>query len=136
VLSSWFSCYRSRASLHVTDRPRGGCGPSVWRVFPRCSWHSSRVLERLRLDPVGQWLLVESGLADSPQGRRRQSAQHELLADRPRTCYGPSACGGACWVVLLVFNGLSAVWCGPSVWLSRTVRPKAADHPPRLLQNS
>jgi hypothetical protein len=53
-----------------------------------------RVLEHLRFDPVGQWLLVESGLADSPPGRRGQSARHELLADRPRTWYGPSACGG------------------------------------------
>jgi hypothetical protein len=136
VLSSWFSGCCSRAGLHLTDCPRGGCGPSAWRVLPRCSSCSLRVLERLRFDPVGQWLFVESGLADSPQGRCGQSARHELLADRPRTWYGPSACGGACWVVLLVFNGPSAVWCGPSAWWSRTVRPRAADRPPGLLSNS
>jgi hypothetical protein len=135
VLSSWFSSCCSRAGLHLADRPRGGCGPSAWRVLPRCSSHSSRVLERLHFDPVGQWLLVESGLANILQGRRGQSARHELLADRPRTWYGPSACGGAGWVVLLVFNGPSAVWCGPSAWWSRTVRPRAADRLPGLLQN-
>jgi hypothetical protein len=63
--------------------------------LPRCSLRSSRVLERRRFDPVGQWLLVESGLADSSQGRRGQSARHELLMDHPRTWYGPSARGGA-----------------------------------------
>jgi hypothetical protein len=78
VLSSWFSGCCSRTGLHLADRPRGGCGSSSW---PRCS---SRVLERIRFDPVGQWLLVESGLADSPQGCRGQSVRHELLADRPR----------------------------------------------------
>jgi hypothetical protein len=111
------------------DSPRGA-------FWPRCSSCSSRVLERLRFDPVVQWLLVESGLADSPPGRRGQSAQHELLADRPRTWYGPSTCGGAGWVILLVFNGPSAVWRGPSVRWPRTVRPRAADRPPGLLQNS
>jgi hypothetical protein len=55
-----------------------------------------------------------------------------LLADHPRTWYGPSACEGAGWVVLLVFNGPSAVWCGPSAWWSRTVRSRAADRPPGL----
>jgi hypothetical protein len=136
VLSSWFSGCCSRACSHHADHPRGGCGPSAWRVLPRCSLRSSRVLERRHFDPVGQWLLVESGLADSPQGRRGQSARHELLADRPRTWYGPSVRGGASWVVLLVFNGPSAVWCRPSAWWSRTVRPRAADRPPRQLQNS
>jgi hypothetical protein len=62
--------------------------------------------------------------------------QHELLADHPRTRYGPSACGAAGWVILLVFNGSSALWRGPSAQWSRTVRPKAANHPPGLLQNS
>jgi hypothetical protein len=133
VLSSCFSGCCSRACSHLADRPRGGCGPSAWRVLPRCS---SRVLERRRFDPVGKWLLVESGLADSPQGRRGQSARHELLADRPRMWYGPSARGGAGWVILLVFNGPSAMWCGPSARWSRTVRPRAADPPPGLLQNS
>jgi hypothetical protein len=108
VLLSWFSGCCSRACSHLADRPRGGCGPSAWRFLPRCSSRSSRVLERRRFDPVGYWLLVESGLADSPQGCRGQSARHELLADRPRTWYGPSAHGGAGWVVLLVFNGPSA----------------------------
>jgi hypothetical protein len=97
VLASWFSGYCSRAGLHLADRLRGGCGPSAWKVLPKCSSRFSRVLERLRFDLVGQWLLVESGLADSSQGRRRQSARHELLADRPRTWYGPSACKGAGW---------------------------------------
>jgi hypothetical protein len=41
---------------------------------------------------------------------------HELLADRPRTWYGPSTCRGAVWVVLFVFNGQSAVGRGPSTW--------------------
>jgi hypothetical protein len=136
VLSSWFLGCCSRACSHLAGRPRGGCRPSAWRVLPRCSSRSSRVLERRRFDPVGQWLLVESGLADSPQGRCGQSARHELLADRPRTWYGPSTRGGAGWVVLLVFNRPSAVWCRPSAWWSRTVRPRAADRPPGLLQNS
>jgi hypothetical protein len=136
VLSSWFSGFYSHASPHLADRPRGGYGPSAWRVLPRCSSRSSHVLERCRFDPVGQWLLVESGLADSPQGRCGQSARHELLADCPRTWYGLSARGGAGWVVLLVFNVASAVWCGPSARWSRTVRLRAADRPPGLLQNS
>jgi hypothetical protein len=136
VLSSWFSGYCSRTCSHLADRPRGWCGPSAWRVLPRCSSRSSCVLERRRFDPVGQWLLVESGLADSPQGRRGQSARHELLADRPRTWYGLSALGCSSQVVLLVFNGPSAVWCGPSAWWSRIVRRRAADRPPGLLQNS
>jgi hypothetical protein len=123
VLSSWFSGCCSRACSHLADRPCGGCGPSAWRVLPRCSSRSSRVLERYRFDLVVQWLLVESGLADSPQGRRGQSARHELLADHPRTWYGPSARGGAGWVVLLVINGPSAMWRGPSAWWSRNVRP-------------
>jgi hypothetical protein len=123
VLSSWFSGCCSRACLHLADRPRGGCGPSAWRVLPRCSSRSSRVLERCHFDPVGKWLLVESGLGDSPQGRRGQYARHELLADRPRMWYGPSTRGGAGWVVLLVFKGPSTVWCGLSAWWSRTVRP-------------
>jgi hypothetical protein len=111
------------------DRPRGGFCPGVLRVL-------RMFLSVVVFDSVGQWLLVESGLADSPQGRRGQSARHELLADRPRTWYRPSARGGSGWVVLLVFNGLSAVWCGPSTWWSRTVRPRAADRPPGLLQIS
>jgi hypothetical protein len=45
------------------DSSRGG-------FLPWCSLCSSRVLERLCFDPVGQWLLVGSGLADSPPGRR------------------------------------------------------------------
>jgi hypothetical protein len=105
VLSSWLSgcCFHTWRTVREegADSPRGA-------FWPRCSSCSSRVHERLRFDPVGQWLLVESGLADSPPGRRGQSARHELLADRSRTWYGPSAFGGAGWVVLLVFNGPSA----------------------------
>jgi hypothetical protein len=105
VLSSWLSgcCFRTWRTVREegADSPRGA-------FWPKCSSCSSRVLERLCFDPVGQWLLVESGLADSPPGRRGQFARHELLADRPRTWYGPSACGGTDWVILLVFNGPSA----------------------------
>jgi hypothetical protein len=102
---------RTSRTVHVVgaDCPRGG-------FWPKCSSCSSRVLERLRFDPVGQRFLVGSCLADRPPGRRGLSAQHELLADRPRTWYGPSARRGAGWVVLLVFNGLSAVGRGPSAW--------------------
>jgi hypothetical protein len=53
-------------------------------------------------------------LADRPLGCRGLSARHEMLADRPRTWYGPSACRGAGWVVLVVFNGQSAMGRGPS----------------------
>jgi hypothetical protein len=133
VLSSWLSvcCFRTWQTVREegADSPRGA-------FWPRCSSCSSRVLERLHFDPVDQWLLVESGLADSPPGHHRQSARHELLADHPRTWYGPSAWGGAGWVVLLVFNRPYAVWHGPSAQWPRTVRPRAADRLPRLLQNS
>jgi hypothetical protein len=119
VLSSWLSgcCFRTWRTVREegADSPHGA-------FWPNCSSCSSCVLEHLRFDPIGQWLLVESGLADSRPGRRGQSAQHELLADRPRTWYGPSACGGAGWVVLLVFNRPSAVWRGPSPLGPRTVR--------------
>jgi hypothetical protein len=66
------------------DSPREG-------FLPRCSSCSLRVLEHLCFDPVGQWLLVGSGLADSTPGRRGQSALHELLADHLRTWHGPSS---------------------------------------------
>jgi hypothetical protein len=89
------------------DYPRGA-------FWPKCSLCSSRVLERLRFDPVGQQFLVGRCLADRPPGRRGLSARHELLADRPRTWYGPSACQGAGWVVLFVFNGQSAMGRGSS----------------------
>jgi hypothetical protein len=109
VLSSWLSgcCFRTWRTVREegADSPRGA-------FWPRCSWCSSHVLEILCFDSVGQWLLVESGLVDSLPGRRRQFSRHELLADRPRTWYGPSACGG--WFILLVFNGPSTVWRGPS----------------------
>jgi hypothetical protein len=71
-------CTSQTAHVVGADSPHGG-------FLPRCSSCFSRVLERLRFDPVGQWLLVGSGLADSQPGRRGQSARHELLADRPRT---------------------------------------------------
>jgi hypothetical protein len=140
VLSSWFSGCCSRASLHLADRPRGRCEPSAWRVLPRCSSRSSRVLERLRFDPVGQWLLVESGLADSLQGRRGQSAGTSQTVRAARVARGSSedvvrtVRVWRCRLgVLLVFNGPSAVWCGPSAWWSRTVRHRASGRPPGLL---
>jgi hypothetical protein len=64
------------------DYPRGA-------FWPRCSLCSSRVLERLHFDPVGQRFLVGRCLADRPLGRHGLSARHELLADRPRMWYGP-----------------------------------------------
>jgi hypothetical protein len=73
--------------------------------WPRCSSCSSRVLKRIRFDLFGYQFLVVRCLADRPPGRRGLSAWHKLLADRPRTWYGPSACRGAGWVVLFVFNG-------------------------------
>jgi hypothetical protein len=117
-------------------RPRGARGLSAWRGSSRCSSCSSIVLERFGFDPVGQAFLTGGCLADRPPGRRRLSARHELLADRSRTWYGPSVCRGAGQDVLLVFNGPFTVWHGPSAWWSRTVRPRAADRPPGLLQNS
>jgi hypothetical protein len=111
VLSSWLSGYCFHTWQTVCEE--GADSPRI-AFWARCSSCSSRVLEGLRFDPVGQWLLVESCLADSPPRRCRQSARHELLADRPRTWYGPSACGGAGLVVLSAFNGPSAVGRGPS----------------------
>jgi hypothetical protein len=93
-------------------------------LWPRCSSCSSCVLERLCFDRVGQWFLVGRCLADRPPGRRGLSARHELLADRPRTWYGPSMRRGAGWVILFVFNEQSAVdrgpsaWCGQSTWVA------------------
>jgi hypothetical protein len=98
----------------LPDRPRGAHGLSAWSSSSRCSSCSSRVLEHFGFDPVGQLLLTGGCLADRPPGRHGLSARHELLADRPRTWYGPSACRGAGWVVLFVFNGQSAVGRGPS----------------------
>jgi hypothetical protein len=88
----------------------------VFFVFVACSSCSSCVLERFGFDPVGRAFLTGGCLADRLPGRHGLSAWHKLLAGRPRTWYGPSACGGAGWVVLLVFNGPSAVWRGPSAW--------------------
>jgi hypothetical protein len=122
--------YTSRIVRVVSaDSPRG-------EFLPRCFSCSLCVLERLRFDPVGQWLLVGSGLADSTPGRRGQSAQHELLADHPRTWHGPSTCRGAGWVILSVFNGPSAVVRGLSARCPRTVRQVTADSPPGLFQDS
>jgi hypothetical protein len=96
----------SRTVLMVgADCPHGA-------FWPKCSSCSSRVLERLRFDPVGQRFLVGKCLADRPPRRHGLSARHGLLA---RTWYGPSACRGAGWVVLSVFNGQFAVGRGPSV---------------------
>jgi hypothetical protein len=120
----------------LADRPRGACGLSAWRSSSTCSSCSSRVLGHFGFDPVGRAFLTGGCLADRPPERRGLSVRHELLADRLRMWYGPSACGGAGWVVLLVFNGPSAVWRGLSVWWSRTVRPRASDRPPGLLQIS
>jgi hypothetical protein len=64
----------------LADCPRG-----VVRSF------SSRVLERFGFNPVGQ-LLLTRGCLDRLPGCRGLSARHELLADCPRTWYGPSAC--------------------------------------------
>jgi hypothetical protein len=89
----------------LADRPWGARGLSAWSSSSRCSSCSSCVLERFGFDPVGKLLLTGGFLADRPPGRRGLSARHELLADRPRTWYGPSACRGANWVVLFVFNG-------------------------------
>jgi hypothetical protein len=120
----------------LADRPWGAHGLSAWRSSSRCSSCSSRVLERFGFDPVGQSFLTGGCLADCPPRRHGLSTRHEFLADRPRTWYGPSACGGVGWVVLFVFNGQSAVGRGPSARCSRTVRPGAVDCPPGLLQNS
>jgi hypothetical protein len=59
---------RTSRTVHVVgaDCPRGG-------FWPKCSSCSSRVLERLRFDPVGQRFLVGSCLADRPPGRRGPS---------------------------------------------------------------
>jgi hypothetical protein len=114
----------------LADRPRGARGPSAWRSSSRCSSCSSRVLEHFGFDAVGQSFLTGGCLADRPPGRRRLSARHELLADHQRTWYGLSTCRGAGWVVLLVFNGQSAVGRGPSARCPRTVRPWVADRPP------
>jgi hypothetical protein len=98
----------------LVDRPQGVRGLSTWSSLSRCSLCSSRVLELFGFDPVGQLLLTRWCLADRPPGRRGLSPQHELLADRLRTWYEPSVCGGAGWVVLFVFNGQSVVGRGPS----------------------
>jgi hypothetical protein len=81
VLSSWLSCCCFRTWRTVreegADSPRGA-------FWPRCSSCSSRVLERLRFDPVGQWLLVESGLADGPRGTSCSRTVRGRGTDRPR----------------------------------------------------
>jgi hypothetical protein len=100
----------------LEDRPQGARRLSAWSSSSRCSSCSSRVLERFGFDPVGHLLLTGGCLADRTPGGRRLSAWHELLADRPRMWYGPSACRGAGLVVLFVFNGQSAVGRGPSAW--------------------
>jgi hypothetical protein len=102
-------------SVFVSIRlARGFWWKVVWRTF----------------DSVGQGLLVESCLADNPPGRRGQSEWHELIADRPRAWYEPSARRGVGWVVLFVFNGPSTVGCGPSARCPRIVRQVTADRPP------
>jgi hypothetical protein len=98
--------------LCLADHPRGARGRSTWSSSSWCSSCSSRVLERFGFDSVGQLLLTGGCLADCPPGRRGLSARHELLTDHPRMWYGPSACRGAGWIVIFVFNGQSAV--GPS----------------------
>jgi hypothetical protein len=92
----------------------GARGLSAWSSSSRCSSCSSRVLERFGFDPVGQLLLTGGCLADRSPGRRGLSARHKLLANRPRTWYGPSACRGAGWVILFMFNRQSAVARGSS----------------------
>jgi hypothetical protein len=89
----------------LADRPRGARALSACSSSSRCSSCSSRALERFGFDPVGQLLLTGGCLADRSPGRRGLSARHKLLADRPRTWYGPSSCRGAGWVILFVFNG-------------------------------
>jgi hypothetical protein len=101
VSVSGSGCY-SRAWRTVcgvlADCPRGVVHPRVPRV--------RRVfLSAFGFDLVSQLLLTRGCLADRPPGRRRLSARYELLADRPRTWYGPSVCRGVGWVVLFVFNG-------------------------------
>jgi hypothetical protein len=111
----------------LADRPRGACGLSAWSCSSMCSSCLSRVLERFGFDPFGQLLLTRGCLVDRPPGRRGLSAGHDLLADRPRMWYGPSACRGVSWVILFVFNGQSVVGRGPSTRRPRTVRP-SEDH--------
>jgi hypothetical protein len=123
VLSSWLSacCFRTWRTVREegADSLRGAFGLSVLRVLR--VFLSAFV--SIRLASGFWWKVVWRTVRMD-------------VADRPRTWYGPSACGGASWVVLLVINEPSAVWCGPSAWWSRTVRPRAADCPPGLLQNS
>jgi hypothetical protein len=51
---------------------------------------------------------------DCPPGDRGLSVWHELLADRPRTGYGPFTCLGALLVVLLRLTNRLPVGSGPS----------------------
>jgi hypothetical protein len=100
----------------LADRPWGARGLSAWSSSSKCSSCSSRVLERFGFDPFGQLLLTGGRLADRLPRRCGLSVRYELLADRARVWYGPSACRGAGWVVLFVFNRQSVVGRGPSAW--------------------
>jgi hypothetical protein len=106
------------------DRPRGGFYPGVLcilRVFL-----SAVVLIRLA---SGVWRTVRRDVADSPRDTSCSRTVRGRGTDRLRVEV-------PVWVILLVFNGPSAEWCGPFAWWSRTVRPRVADRPPGLLQNS
>jgi hypothetical protein len=86
------------------DRPRSPCKLSVRCGSAGCFSCLSRVLERSLFDLLCQLFLVGKGFADRPPGHRGPSAQHKLLADRPRIGRGLFIFQGAVLEVLLQFS--------------------------------
>jgi hypothetical protein len=108
-----------------SERPRGASSSRVRLVIV-----SSRV-DLLRCQSFAPGGLSDcpcraTGLfawkADCPPGEHGLSTRHELLADCPKTRYGPSTCLGARLVVLLRLTDRPPVGSGPFAPGSRTVR--------------
>jgi hypothetical protein len=110
-------------------------GLSVRCSSSRCSLCSLRVLERFHFDSFAHLFLARRSLADCPPGRRRPSARHQLLADRPRTRRGPSVIRGALLEVRFSFSDRPSVICGPSARTTWTICPVTADCLPGASQS-
>jgi hypothetical protein len=136
--------------LFLADSPPIGRGKSVRCLLAYGSSCSSRDLKRLCFDPFGQLFLVGRGLSDRPRRGtelsacgpdrpprgRGPSARHQLLADFPRTRYGPSVFQCARLVVLLSLTDRQPMGSGPSTLCPHTVRPRFTYCQQGLLQDS
>jgi hypothetical protein len=114
--------------------PREGCGHSVWCFLAQVFFVFLSTFVSIRLASGFWWKVVwrtvRQDVVDSPRGTSCSRTVRGRGTDRPRVEVSTG------WVVLLVFNGPSAVWRGPSARWSRTIRPRAADRPLGLLLNS